>query len=229
MLSFRAVAWLDPSRFITLPEPLALPLNMLGVLFLACGVWVWLSKPSRLTRVFLVYAIGGTVHWGGAIGAESQGRAIAWLVLYMAGAVMAEAAFLDLSLRFPRALPQRRLRGIALYLPAILVLLAIPITPFLSLQIVEVMAGAVFLVANLMSLAAAVVFLVKWFRATSVERRAHSLTLIAGVVVLLGVMALLGALETLPGEPDAWNLMSGLLPLALAWALTRAPVRASWQ
>ena len=38
VLSFRAVAWLNPSRFITLPESLALPLNMLGVLFLACGV-----------------------------------------------------------------------------------------------------------------------------------------------------------------------------------------------
>ena len=42
-----------------------------------------------------------------------------------------------------------------------------------------------------------------------------------GVIVVLGVQALLGALEALPGEPEAWNLMNGLLPVALAWALTR--------
>ena len=34
-------------------------------------------------------------------------------------------------------------------------------------------------------------------------------------------MALLGALEALPGEPEVWNLMNGLLPLTLARALTR--------
>ena len=165
-----------------------------------------------MTRVFLIYGIGGAVHWGGTVGAESTQGATTWLVLYMAGTVMAEAAFLDLSLRYPQGLSRRRLRSVAPYLPAILVLLVVPITPLLPLRILELLAGVVLLTADLMSLAAAVVFFVKWFRATSVGRREHSLTWITGVVVVLGVMALLGALELLPGEPEAWNLMSGLLP-----------------
>lgn len=52
VLLFRAGAWLNPSRFVVIPDSLALPLNGLGVLFLACGVWGWLSAPSYLTRVF---------------------------------------------------------------------------------------------------------------------------------------------------------------------------------
>ena len=71
VLAFRVAAWLNPSSYIEIPPAAALPIGALGVLYLACGIWAWRSRPSTLTRVFLASGIGGGVHWGGSIAGAS--------------------------------------------------------------------------------------------------------------------------------------------------------------
>ena len=79
VLGFRAAAWANPSSFIVISPPWVLPLTGLGVVFLVCGVWAWVFRPSHLTRIFLIFGIGGAVHWGGSIASESQAVEIAFL------------------------------------------------------------------------------------------------------------------------------------------------------
>ena len=67
VILFRGAAWLNPSSFIVIPPSVSLPLNLLGLLYLGCGVWVWRARRSLLTRVFLFHALGSAVHWGGSV------------------------------------------------------------------------------------------------------------------------------------------------------------------
>ena len=104
------------------------------------------------------------------------------------------------------------------YLLAILILIAVPIAPFLPSHIVKAGLGFAILVAFSMSIAGGVVFLVKWFRATAAERREYALTPIVVVLVVATVLDLLADAGALPGDPAAWTLSYGLEPLVLAWA-----------
>lgn len=168
-LVFRVAAWLNPSSVIVISPSMALPLNGLGVLYLVCGIWAWRSRPSPLTRVFLAYGIGGCLHWGGTIASDNSGLEIVFLTIYAAASALFDGAFLDLSLRYPRAMRRPGFRTAGFYLLAIVTLLAVPIAPFLPRQTVVAGIGFVIFAAFMMSIAGGVVFLVKWFRATPAE------------------------------------------------------------
>jgi len=226
VLIFRFAAWRTPSSYIVIPESMTLPIGAMGVLFLVCGVWVWLSRPSALTRVFLLTGIGGGIHWGGSIGAESTGVQLALVTFYVSVTAMGDGAFLDLALRYPNEGRRPRSRTIAFYLLAILMFLAIPIVPFLPAKTAESVIGLAILVAFAMSILGGVVFIVKWFRATADARRAQSLTAIAAVLILTSVLDLLGDGGVLPGIPEAWSLSYAATPMVLAWALMRLPAAA---
>lgn len=221
VLLFRVSAWLNPSSFVVIPPSLGLPLNGLGVLYLVCGVWAWLSNPSYLTRVFLVVGIGGGIHWGGTIASGNPELGIAFLVFYAAVTAIGDAAFLDLSLRYPRATRWRGRRVLSLYLLGLLTLITVPIAPFLPRNVVEAGLGFVITLAFLMSIVGGIVFLMKWFRATREERRVHFLTPIVAVLVVSSGFDFMAEAGVLPGQPEAWTLMYGLEPLVLAWAVTR--------
>jgi len=202
---------------------MTLPLGAMGIVFLVCGVWVWRSKPSALTRVFLLTGIGGGIHWGGSIGAESTGVQLALITFYVSVTAMGDGAFLDLALRYPHDGSRPRSRTMAFYLLAILTFLAIPIVPFLPAKTAESVVGLAILVAFAMSILGGVVFVVKWFRATAGERRAQSLTAIVGVLILTSALDLLAENGVLPGIPEAWSLSYAATPVVLAWALMRLP------
>ncbi len=221
VLLFRAAAWLSPSVFIDIPSSVALPLNGLGVLFLACGVRAWLAYPTVLTRAFLLYGVGMGIHWGGSIGTQSGAVDISLITLYAGATALGDGAFLDLSLRYPREASGTGKRTFALYLPAILTLLAVPVAPVLPRKVIESWIGAVIGLVFLMSLAGAVVFIVKWLRAAPVERRERCLTSIAVALIVSAALDLLAASGLLPGVHGAWQLSYGLVPIALAHALTR--------
>jgi len=221
VLAFRVAAWLSPSSFVVIPPSLGLWINGLGVLYLVCGVWAWLSKPSSLTRVFLVVGIGGGIHWGGTIAFENAGLGIAFLVFYAGVTAIGDAAFLDLSLRYPPAWRWRGRRALSLYLLGLLTLISVPIAPFLPRNIVEAGLGLVITLAFLMSIVGGIVYLVRWFRATRDERRAYSLTPIVVALVVASAIDFVAEAGALPGQPEAWTLIYGLEPLVLAWAVTR--------
>jgi hypothetical protein len=232
VLLFRAAAFLEPSGAVVIPASLALPLNALGALFLACAAWAWGVRPSPLTRPFLIYGLGMGVHWGGTVASDSPRIETALLVLYAAATVAADGAFFDLSLRYPRQQERPALVTLAFLGPAILTLLALPVAPHLPRATLELALGLVFSAAFLISIAGGVVFLAKWLRASSLERRALRLTPIVVVLVVASVVNLLGEAGALPGPPQVWSLAYGLIPLTLAWALTRggaAPVTSTWR
>ncbi len=220
-LVFRAAAWRNPSAFIAIPDPLALPLSGLGVLHLACGVWAWWKRPSSLTRVFLLSGIGGCVHWGGSIAADAPGVEIAFLVFYVAATAMGDGAFLDFSLRYPRKLSRRGFPAISFYLVAIAALIAVPIAPFWGSAVVDTLLGVIIMLSFAMSIAGGVVFLVKWVRAGRAERRELFLTPIVVVLVVTSGLDLMADQGWLPGAPEAWTLWYGFVPLVFVWALMR--------
>ncbi|HET9481514.1 MAG TPA: hypothetical protein VFP98_07155 [Candidatus Polarisedimenticolia bacterium] len=226
VLLFRLNSYRHPSSFISNPPAAGLPLNGLGLLFLACGVWGWARNPGPPGRVLLLYGAAMGVHWGGSIGAESELAHIALLTLYAATTALGDGAFLDLALRLPKAVPRRGMVTLAPYSLAILTLVSAPAVLFLPRRVLEAGLGAVFGMAFLMSIAAGVVFLVTWFRSNPSERREHSLSSIAFALVASGVLDLLAEAAVLPGEPWNWKLAYGLVPVALARAIGgRGPVR----
>lgn len=230
VLLFRVAAWLNPSSYVVIPEPLRLPTNGLGVLFLVCSLWAWRLYPSNVTRVFLVCGLGGAVHWGGTIATGNTQVDIALLVFYVAMTAMGDGAFLDLALRYPGARASgaddvrprlQRVPVLSFYVLAILSFAALPIAPFVPQRFLEAGLGFAIGMAFVMSVVGGIVFLVKWVLATPAQRREYFLTPIVGVLVLASALDLLAKAGVLPGQPEAWTLTYGLEPMTLAWGLTR--------
>ena len=85
--------------------------------------------------------------------------------------------------------------------------------------LVAIMTGVAFFV----SILAGIIFLVKWFRASRVERSEQGLNLIALSLVVSTVLDLLGENGTLPGDPALWTLSYAIVPVAFARAMLRLP------
>ena len=224
VMLWRAAALIWPSSLVTIPEAVRLPLALLGVLFLVCGVWAWWVRPGRWTAVFLVYGIGGGVHWGGTIDLTHAGLELSLLFVYLAFTAFGEAGLLHLALIFPSGRSLTRGKRLALYSVAALALLVAPIAGLLSKAILEPIAGLILVVANLFSLVAGVLFLVSLFRVDSATRRDASLPLIVTSMFGTFIVATLGTEGILLVESDAWNLVYGLVPISLAVVLV-SPAR----
>lgn len=220
VLLWRAAALRWPSSFIVLPDELRLPIGLLGVLFVACGVWAWWVRPGRWTQVFLLYGLGGGVHWGGSVGAESEGLALSLLFVYLACSVLAETALLHLALIYPHGRPLGKWWRAELYAPAAFALLLAAAAGVLPRTLLETLIGLLLLVANLFSVVAGILFLVRLVRADAAARHAARLPLIVAGLIAGTALSLLGSGGVLPGNPEAWNLALGIVPICLAVALT---------
>lgn len=224
--TIHVAAFFTPSRFVPVPDAMRLPLSALGLLFLGCGMWAWLVRPSRVTRAFLIYCAGMSIHWGGTLGASSQAVATTLLVVYAAATAAGDGALLDLALRFPNDGARPARAASAVYSVALATVLAAPVAPFAPQTAIAAGLGLVLMASFLISIAAAVVFIAKWFRATANDRRELGLSAIVAAFLTAGVANLLGEGGALPGPPQAWALSYALVPSTLAWVLTRAePVK----
>jgi len=219
VLLWRVMAFIWPSSFIIIPGSLRAPMAFLGVLFLACGVYSWSVRPSRWTLVFLLYGVGGGIHWGGSIGLSPVGLEQSLLFVYLAFSALAEAALLHLSLIYPRSTPVRERWWAVLYLPPIFALIIAPMVGIVPKTSLQALAGIILLLASLFSIIAAITFVARLFMVCSAVRRASHLALVVGIGVSSGVVALLGSEGMLPGNPEAWNLILGVLPVTIAVAL----------
>jgi amino acid transporter len=168
--------------------------------------------------VFLVYGIGGAVHWGGFPAGPGRDLEAALLSFYVAATAAGDGALLDLALRYPRASREGHVRAIAPYLVGLLVLLAVPVAPFLPQPSLAALSSLGLLLAFGMSVAAGVVLLVKWFRTGREEPGAAGLAAIVAAVVASTVGDLVGETGLLPS--DACKLGYAVVPLTLAWAVT---------
>lgn len=219
VLLWRLAAFRWPSPFVSLPDGLRLPMALLGFLFLACGVGAWWARPDRWTAAFLLYGLGGGVHWGGSIGSRGETLELSLFFVYLAFTALADASLLHLALIYPGGGPLAWGWRAALYAPAAYALLFAGIAGFMPQTILRTAAGVLLLVANLLSLVAGIVFLIRLFTADRDTRRAARLPLIVTAMVIGSVVALLGAGGALPGDPEAWNLALGVIPISLAVAL----------
>ena len=91
----------------------------------------------------------------------------------------------------------------------------------LSKDSMGLMVGIILGVANLFSLAAGVLFLVSLFRTDSATRRAANLPLIVAALFGSFIVSTLGTEGVLLPPSEAWNLLNGLIPIALAVAVVR--------
>jgi hypothetical protein len=219
VLLWRVVAYYAPSSLVAIPDGLHLPLALLGVFFLASGVWAWWARPNRWTAVFLIYGVCLGIHWGGAVGVGDASLEMGVFWVYLAFTALGDAALLNLALIYPHGKHLAPKWKVALYAPAATALLLAPIAVLTPPKTLEPGAGLVLLVANLLSLTGGIVFLVRLFTVDGATRRAARLPLIVTGLVSGSVVALLGAGGVLPGVPEAWNLALGAVPVALAVAL----------
>lgn len=218
-LLWRVAAFMQPSSLISIPDGLRLPLALLGVLFLSCGIWAWWLRPGRWTTVFLISCLGGGVHWGGAIGFQAAGLELGFFFLYMGCTVAADAALLHLALIYPSGAALAKAARRMIYAPAALGLLAAPIAGFVPRTTLEPFVGLLLVAGNLLSWTAGIVFLVRLFRSDPHTRRSARLPLIVGGIVIAAVLAELGTRAGLPGHPETWNLALGIMPICMAIAL----------
>jgi len=91
----------------------------------------------------------------------------------------------------------------------------------LSRDILGLIVGGIFAVATLFSVAAGVLFLLSLFRTDSATRRAANLPLIVAALFGSAIVSTLGTEGVLLPPSEAWNLLNGLIPIALAVALVR--------
>ena len=224
VMFWRAAALIWPSSLVTIPEAVRLPIALLGVLFLICGVATWWIRPGRWSAIFLVFALGSGVHWGGTIGTAHAGLELSLLFVYLAFTAFAEAGLLHLALIFPSGRSLTRGKRLALYSVAALALLVAPIAGLLSKAILEPIVGLILMFANLFGLLAGLLFVVSLFRVDSATRRATRLPLIVTSMIGTFIVATLGAEGILLQQSDAWNLVYGLVPISLAVALV-SPAR----
>ena len=219
VLFWRIAALRWPSSFINIPDAFRLPIAFLGMFFLVCGLLAWWIRPGRWTAIFLVYCFGGGVHWGGAIGAHLASVELGLLFAYLTLTVLGEAAFLHLALIFPSGRSIARSWKTAIYAPAALALIFVPIAGFVAQAILQIVVGLLLLAANLLGIAAGLLLLVHLFRADTVKRRAAHLRLIGTSIIISGLVMLLEAGGILPGQMEAWNLVNALIPISLLFAL----------
>ena len=226
VMLWRAAALVWPSSIVIIPEAILLPLTLLGVLHLVCGVGALRVRPGRWTAVFLVFAVGGGIHWGGTIDPMHAGVEFSLFFVYLAFSALAEAALLHLALIFPGGRPLTRNMRIALYCVAVLTFLFAPFAGLLSKASLVSIAGFILVVANLFSVMAGVLFLVSLFRVDSATRRAASLPLIVASLFGTFIISTLGTGGILLVQSEAWNLINGLVPISLAIALV-SPARSA--
>ena len=209
VLLWRATALLWPSSLVSIPDSLRLPITLLGVLFLVCGAAAWRLRPGRFTVVLLLYGVGGGIHWGGTIGAAHAGIELSLLFVYLGFSALAEAAFLHLALIFPSGGSVARVVRVALYAPPAVAWLVAAIAGMVPQATLQIIGGLVLLIANLFSVLAAVVFVVRLVRADRAVRCAAHLPLVVATMWTAGVIAELGSRGLLFGQPQAWNLLLG--------------------
>lgn len=229
VLLWRAAALRWPSSLVSIPDGLRLPIALLGVLFLLCGFVAWKLRPGRFTTLLLLYGVGAGVHWGGTIGVSNSGLELSLLFVYLGFSALAEAAFLHLALIYPIGGSIARGGLIVLYAPATIAWLVAAIAWAAPTTFLGGVSAVVLLTANLFSVLAAVVLLIRLVRADQTMRRAARLPLVVASVWTAGILAELGARSVLPGQPEAWNLLLGAIPICLVFALVSQTASGSEQ
>ena len=205
--------------------------NVMGLIFLGCGLLV-LHKTNRMrAAVFALYAISASVHWGGVFALPDGWQMWAVYGYFIVGAILAESAFLHFSLVFPEPWNWGTKNSVrlAIYFPvalgivaAIMGLVSDPETSgsgwFDKFMILETFQSYGFAAAGL------IIFTVRFFRATPWDgpRNVTGLLMISGwlsVLPWLIAMGIEAAGQAVPGGSDVYTLAFVILPICYAYAV----------
>jgi hypothetical protein len=226
VLAWRSAAFLRPSSWVSIAAPLRAPLGLLGIGFLACGLFLWVRRRDHTARAFLRYCLGGAVHWGGLPGSTIDGVALFVLLLYVAATTFGGGALLELTLRIRRATARKKGNQFPIwpvYLPAAVALAMSPIASMLPRPVLEVAAAGLLGAGSIMALIAVLLLLASWLRWDEAQRRAQRLGFALAITFVAGVVAGIGSSGVLGVASDAWNLILVATPIAFANALWVRP------
>lgn len=227
VLAWRVTAFLFPHTADTDPLAIRHAHALMGLWFLACGLFVGMRLTGPLSVLFAAYCLASGVHWGGPIGMGSASAQNLWLAAYIVVSTsLAQGLFLDLALRYPPPAEIATKLGwrLVVYLPVLaglvlLLLLAIDPSHSVTLQAI----GLLFPIGVLVSLFGGIVWIRRWFVAAKSEREQHCLSL---VVVVMVAAWLPHALATtfgplMPPYDGLFDLSLSAIPTVLAIALAR--------
>ena len=221
-LTWRIGALLSPSSFISISPGMQIPMALLGLFFLGCGSYTYYRRQDAAARVFFIYAVGAAIHWGGSIGAPGI-LGVVLLFAYLAISALGEGALVHLALIYPHKNAQSDKYLLLAYGPAALGALSLVGAVWLPRETLETIAGLVIGLTVLLSLIAAIVLITRYHRFAAKARKASRLRPVIYLGLGSGLLGALGSTGLFFGATDMWNLLFGVLPITLAFALTGPP------
>lgn len=226
VVAWRVAALVHPHPANADPGLVRNAMAALGIVFLACGLWSFVRSPSWASYLFAWFAITAGLHWGGPVGfgsSEMQNVLLAFYVVVSTGVGM--SLFLHLAVAFPTpfAIARKRTVLALIYLPTWggTVLLGVLLLAPSNGQLLGAVA-LLFPLDILYSLIALGVWIARAVAAAPSERRERRLTVVVAAM-LVGwspYVIVSNGLSIWPGYEGIFNLPMGLVPIALAAALS---------
>ncbi len=222
VLLWRVSALVVPSTIIVVTPETRVWLTMLGIIFLGSGTLVFARRNDALARYFLIYCLGGAIHWGGAVGGPYE---VGFLLVYVAATYSGEVSLLALALALGTTSQERFRRW--LHAPALAVIVLAPFGLWIERRVAAILAAVLLGVAAVLALLAGVVFLRKALQRDLDPRSRSAARVIAASLLTFTAIAALGRAGWLAPNAalpsDVYNLALAGIPLSLAFVLTRLP------
>jgi hypothetical protein len=227
VLVWRALGVWFPHSASSDPELVRGLAALMGLWFMAWGLWAFRAAGDVPSLLFAGYGITSGMHWGGPVGLGSPSAQNLLLALYVVvSSVLTQSLFLHLALAFPPAYGRsgRRAGLLAVYFPVLAATLLLAVLAVRPSSQGLLRYFYVFLpIAVLYSLVGGGVWIHRLVTADPTSRRSRRLPLVVGAMVLAWLPHAVASASV-----DAGSLLAGLLnlpfalvPPALAWALAR--------
>ena len=232
VLAWRVAALFFPHKAAVDPEVVRIASALLGLWFLACGLWAFRRSRGQASLLFAWYGVTAGIHWGGPVGFGSPEMQNLLLAAYVVVSMAAsESLFLHLAFAFPTAFAatRRRLFIVLVYLPVLVGVLLFCLLLFAPSSFPLSVIAVFSLIGTVFSLVALGVWIARLITAGSAERRDRRLTLVVtGMIVgWLPYTIVSFGLSPWPGYEGLFNLAMGLIPAVLAAALAAPKSRSS--
>ncbi len=198
---------------------------LMGLGFLVAGWIAYRRAPTDAGWAFSMYAALSALHWGGPLGTGATG----WFVYFLLSGVLGEALFLHFALIYPEPTSAARGRWAWRLLYGAVGLAALVTVAVLVAGSALHPVGLVLnhtLLPNLFALAAIVLLIVRFARATPEQRSATGLriafwAIALGTLPFLAVSIAEAAGVALPGGSQPYNFFFLLIPAGLCAAVIR--------
>jgi hypothetical protein len=227
VLAWRVLAVWFPHPADSDPELIRWLAALMGLWFLAWGLWAFREARDFPSLLFAGYGLAAGIHWGGPLGVGPAPVEYLLLALYVVlSTVLNQSLFLHLALAFPPAYTGSRRRAtlVAVYLPVLLAvfLLAVLAVRPSNLQVVRAF-YLFFPVGVLYSLVGGGFWIHRLVTSEPAVRRSRRLPMVVAALALgwLPHAVVSTGVGLAPQLAGLFDLPFALIPPALAWSLAR--------